>query len=56
MKKGTSEALTKKQKAELGALAALTDDQIDKSDIPEVLDWSDARRGLFYRPVKQQIT
>ena len=24
--------------------------------IPEVLDWSDARRGVFYRPVKRQIT
>ena len=23
---------------------------------PEILDWSDARRGVFYRPVKQQIT
>lgn len=48
--------LTDKQKAELGALEALPDDQIDTSDIPEVRDWSDARRGLFYRPVKQQIT
>ena len=48
--------LTDKQKAELDALEALPDDQINTSDIPEVLDWSDARRGLFYRPVKQQIT
>jgi uncharacterized protein (DUF4415 family) len=23
---------------------------------PKVLDWSDARRGLFYRPVKQRLT
>ncbi|HLF21704.1 MAG TPA: BrnA antitoxin family protein [Aestuariivirga sp.] len=29
---------------------------IDTGDIPEVLDWSGARRGLFYRPVKQQLT
>ena len=56
MNKRTSKALTKKQEAELRALAALSDDQIDKSDIPEVLDWSDAGRGLFCRPVKQQIT
>ena len=58
MKKASTRAktLTDKQKAELGALEALPDDQIDTSDIPEVLDWSDARRGLFYRPVKQQIT
>ena len=56
MRKGPSSALTKKQKAELEALAALPDDEIDTSDIPEVLDWSDAKRGLFYRPVKQQLT
>lgn len=48
--------LTRDQKAELTALAALPDDRIDTGDIPEILDWSDARRGLFYRPVKQQIT
>ena len=42
--------------AQMRALEALPDNQIDTSDIPEVLDWSDARRGLFYRPVKQQIT
>ncbi len=41
---------------QLRALEALTDDQIDTSDAPEILDWSDARRGVFYRPVKQQIT
>lgn len=56
MKKGPSNALTKSQKAELEALAALPDDEIDTSDIPEALDWSDAKRGLFYRPVKQQLT
>ena len=38
------------------ALEALPDDQIDTTDAPEILDWSDARRGVFYRPVKQQIT
>lgn len=39
--------LTDKQKAELRALEALPDDQIDTSDIPEIRDWSDARRGLW---------
>ena len=29
---------------------------IDPTDIPEVLDWSHARRADLYRPVKQQIT
>jgi uncharacterized protein (DUF4415 family) len=44
------------QLAELQALADMPDDEIDFSDIPQTLDWSDAKRGLFYRPVKQQIT
>ena len=42
--------LTDKQKAELSALRALPDDRTDTSDIPEVRDWSGARRGVFYRP------
>ena len=28
----------------------------DTRDIPEVKDWSGARRGVFFRPVKQQLT
>ena len=44
------------QKAEIESLAALSDENIDTSDIPEILDWSGARRGALYRPVKQQIT
>ena len=53
MKKGTSRKLTKAQKAELQALAALPDEQIDTRDIPEIRDWSGARRNLLYRPVKR---
>ena len=56
MKKGTSQKLTGDKKAEIEALAALPDQAIDTSDIPEILDWSGARRGLLYRPVKKQIT
>ena len=56
MKKAGSRQLTRKQKAELEALAALPDERIDTGDIPEVRDWSGAGRGLFYRPVKQQLT
>ena len=55
MRNDTSD-LTEAQRAELDALEALPDDRIDTSDIPETLDWSGAKRGLFYRPVKQQIT
>ena len=56
MKKGTLNELTGDKKAEIEALAALPDKEIDTSDIPEILDWSGARRGLLYRPVKRQIT
>ena len=56
MKKATSKKLTREQLAELKSLAVLPDDAIDTSDTPELRDWSDAKRGLFYRPVKQQLT
>ena len=57
MKKETSKGLTAKQKAQLEALAALPEDQINTDDIPEATgDWSGAKRGVFYRPIKQQIT
>ena len=56
MRKATSSRLTSKQRAELEALATLPDDRIDTTDIPEVRDWSNAKRGLFYRPVKKQLT
>ena len=46
--------LTDEERAELDALEALPDDQIDTSDIPETLDWSGARRGVFYRGVKRR--
>src|SRR5919109_361274 len=56
MKKGSSDQLTPAQQAELEALAAVPDDRIDTRDMPEVRDWSGARRGLFFRPIKQQLT
>jgi hypothetical protein len=48
-------ALTPKQKRELTALAALTDEQIDTSDISELPPgaWKDAVRGKFYRPLRR---
>jgi uncharacterized protein (DUF4415 family) len=51
-------ALTLKLKRELAALAAMPDDQIDTSDIPELPPdaWKNAIRGRFYRPVKQAIS
>jgi uncharacterized protein (DUF4415 family) len=56
MKKKNSKSMTPAQVAELTALAALPDDAIDTSDATEMIDWSGAKRGLFYRPVKQQLT
>ncbi|MYC34136.1 MAG: hypothetical protein F4X64_13305 [Chloroflexi bacterium] len=48
--------MTDQQKAELAALAAMSEDEIDTSDIPEVTDWSNAKRGVFYRLTKKRIT
>ncbi len=41
---------------QLGALARADEAEVDTADIPEVLDWSLAERGRFYRPVKQIVT
>jgi uncharacterized protein (DUF4415 family) len=51
--------LTKSEQAELKALAALPDDQIDTSEIPELplSIWREgSARGKFYRPVKKPVT
>ncbi len=56
MKKGSSDRLTPTQQAEIDALAALPDNKIDTRDMPEVRDWSGARRAPFFRPIKKQLT
>jgi uncharacterized protein (DUF4415 family) len=48
--------LSRKQKKELRALAAKPDRGIDLSDIPEIIDWSGAVVGKFYRPIKKSLT
>jgi uncharacterized protein (DUF4415 family) len=50
--------LTEAQRANLKALAARPDREIDTSDTPELTEeqWKLAKRGQFYRPVKRQIT
>jgi len=50
--------LTAKQKAELAALAAMPDDQIDYSDIPPLDEtfWKNAVRNPFYKPTKTSTT
>ena len=43
---------------EAESLKKLCDQPIDLTDMPETTeaDWADAGRGVFYRPVKQQIS
>ena len=55
MKKNLTE-LPPDMQAELRALADKPDEEINTDDIPEILDWSGGKRGMFYRPVKRQIT
>ena len=51
-----SKPLTRSQKAELAALAALPENRINTAAIPEQRDWTGARRGVFFRPIKKQLT
>lgn len=57
-KRGTPSALNSQHEAELKALAAKSDDEIDYSDIPASEDatWSEAARGKFFRPLKTQAS
>ncbi len=48
--------LTRQQKADIQAIAAIKDEDIDFSDAPPVLDWSGAEIGKFYRPAKKPVT
>lgn len=48
--------LTPEMLAQLARLAAMPDEDIDLSEMPEITDWSNAVRGKLYRPVKQQVT
>jgi len=47
--------LTKKQTEELVTIAALPDDAIDTSDIPEQTDWNNAVVGRFYSAHQDNI-
>ncbi|PYX33014.1 MAG: hypothetical protein DMG77_01915 [Acidobacteria bacterium] len=48
--------LNREQKRDIAAIAAMKDEDIDLSDMPEVLDWSGAEIGKFYRPPKKAVT
>ena len=53
MKRDTSE-LPPDVRAQIRALADKPDSEIDTSDAPEMRDWSNAKRGVFYRAVKRR--
>ena len=48
--------LSRDQKRDIATIAAKRDADIDFSDIPEVVDWSQAEIGKFYRPTKKPVT
>jgi uncharacterized protein (DUF4415 family) len=56
MKTGNRKPLTPKLRAELKALAAMPESEIDTADMPPVSDWSHAARGPFYRPIKRPLS
>lgn len=49
---------TEAELAQLEKLADMPDSKIDTADIPEAPaeNWLHARRGDFYRPIKQPVT
>jgi uncharacterized protein (DUF4415 family) len=56
MKRKSTKRLSKELREEIAALAAMKDSEIDLTDMPEVLDWSGAEIGKFYRPKKRPVT
>ncbi len=51
-----SEERSRRIANDLARAIATSDEDINTDDIPEVFDWSDAVRGKFYRPIKEQVT
>jgi uncharacterized protein (DUF4415 family) len=56
MKKGNPKPLTPELQAELDALSAMQESEIDITEMPPITDWSNAVRGPFYRPVKRPLS
>jgi uncharacterized protein (DUF4415 family) len=56
VKKASSKKYSAAQMRMLNKLAAMKDSEIDFSDIPEQRNWKGAKRGMFFKPVKQQLT
>jgi uncharacterized protein (DUF4415 family) len=55
-KRGNPKPLTAKLRAELKALAAMPESEIDTAEMRPVTDWSTAIRGPFYRPIKRPLS
>jgi uncharacterized protein (DUF4415 family) len=56
MKRGNPEPLTPELQAELDALGAMPESEIDTTEMPAVNDWSNSVRGAFYRPIKRPLS
>jgi uncharacterized protein (DUF4415 family) len=48
--------LTREQQREIAVIAAKRGEEVDLSEMPEVIDWSEAEVGKFYRPPKKPVT
>lgn len=48
--------LSKEQKKDIAGIRAMRDEDIDLSEMPEVVDWSGAEMGKFHRPPKKSVT
>lgn len=56
MKSRDMKPATRDISAELAAIDAMREEDIDLSDAPEITDFSGFKRGMFYRPEKQTVT
>ena len=56
MKRGNPEPLTPELQAELDALAAMPESEIDTTHMPPIADWSHAARGPYYRPIERPLS
>jgi len=56
MKQGNRKPLTPKLRAELKALAAMPQSEIDTAEMPPITEWTHAVRGPFYRPIKRPLS
>ncbi len=56
MKRGNPESLSAKLQSELNTLVEMPDSEIDVSEMPPIADWSKARRGGLFRPIKKPLS